>query len=340
MSSDLFCYFIHADFDQKMDMQVDIDDTLQDDWKELHSSHVVTKFDDLGDALLHALDEILCGSSNYRPLIPASPSLHVNRSVVLTILEDRMYWIVLSCTWNTFTLENMGVSHFHLYKHQKYTDRDTAEFIKDSLEPSLREALTQFTASNLYAEVEHIKIIVKQLQGYKQSGLKPKSAGALTGCTVTAMTLLCDEAAGCNSRLARVHDKQGWSYVRTLLPSQCKLQIERSTGKHTNAILAFLEWSKEHLSHFVKNRPLRMNSTEKLLVFRALISMASDNASQQMEMLRLSHTVIALFQLDLFSNPETQRILADLFLIGLNKNGKYVSAVAPSYRKSSLKSRK
>ena len=58
---------------------------------------MVTKFDDLGNALLHALDEILCGSSNYRPLIPATPTLHVNRSVILTILPDHIYWLVLQC---------------------------------------------------------------------------------------------------------------------------------------------------------------------------------------------------------------------------------------------------
>ena len=111
MSSAIFRYFVHADFAQKMDLQVDITETLQQHWKELESSQTVRKFDDLSDALLHGLNEILCGSSNYRPLIPASPSLHVNRSVVITVMSDHMYWIVLQCTWNVFTLENMGVSY-------------------------------------------------------------------------------------------------------------------------------------------------------------------------------------------------------------------------------------
>jgi len=72
--------------------------------------------------LLDALDESLCSSSNYRPLITASPTLH---------------------------------------------------FIKDNLNTSLSEALTQFTASKLYAEVEVIKVtVVKQLQAYKQLRLK------------------------------------------------------------------------------------------------------------------------------------------------------------------------
>ena len=114
MSSSIFRYFIHADFDQKMELQVDMSDTLKGHWKELYSSRTVTKFDDLCDALPHALDEILCGSSNYRPLIPASPALNVNRSVILAVLPDKIYWVVLQCTWNAFTLENMGVSASHL----------------------------------------------------------------------------------------------------------------------------------------------------------------------------------------------------------------------------------
>ena len=156
----------------------------------------------------------------------------------------------------------MGVSDSHLTRNLKYTGRYTAEFIKDSLLPSLRDALTQFGASNLYAEVEHIKIIVKQLQGYNQVRLDRKAAGALTECTVTAMEILCDESAGANSRLSVEHGKHGWYYIRTLLPSERKLHLLRSTGKHTNAILAFLEWSKEHLPQFVKHRLLHMDISE------------------------------------------------------------------------------
>ena len=82
-------------------------DILPRHWKELDSSRMVTKFDNLGNALLHALDEILCGSSNYRPLIPASTALHDNCSVILTILPDHIHWLVLHCTWNAFTVQNM-----------------------------------------------------------------------------------------------------------------------------------------------------------------------------------------------------------------------------------------
>ena len=83
MSSAIFRYFMHADITQQADLQVDISKALQLQWKDLEARKLVKKIDDLGDALLDALNEILCGSSNYRPLIPSHPSLHVNRSVVV-----------------------------------------------------------------------------------------------------------------------------------------------------------------------------------------------------------------------------------------------------------------
>jgi len=57
----------------------------------------------------------------------------------------------------------------------------------------------------LYAEVEVIKVIVKQVQAYKQLGLKGAAAGALMQCTVTSMMILSDETAGINSRLSQVY---------------------------------------------------------------------------------------------------------------------------------------
>lgn len=65
--------------------------------------------DNLGDALLHVLNEIVCGTSNYRPLVTSKPSLHANLPVVVTVLSDKVYWVVLQCTWNLSTLENVGV---------------------------------------------------------------------------------------------------------------------------------------------------------------------------------------------------------------------------------------
>ena len=112
-----------------------------------------------------------------------------------------------------------------------------------------------FSGSNVYDAVDHIKVIVKQLRGYLWQGLSNKAAGALTRASLQVMKKLCDEAAGENSRLSVRNTKsEGWSYVR-LLSSGQKLQVIRSTGNNTNAILAFLEWAKEHIPNFVKKKP-------------------------------------------------------------------------------------
>jgi hypothetical protein len=82
MSSAIFQYIIKADAEQQEELGMDVNDHLQRVWQQRISGKQITKFDDLGDAFLHAVDELLCGTSSYRPLIPSTPSLHVNRSVV------------------------------------------------------------------------------------------------------------------------------------------------------------------------------------------------------------------------------------------------------------------
>jgi len=48
------------------------------------------------------------------------------------------------------------------------------------LDANLRQAIMQFSASDLYCSVEHIKIIVKQLTGCSRDNFSNKAAGALT----------------------------------------------------------------------------------------------------------------------------------------------------------------
>ena len=116
-------------------------------------------------------------------------------------------------------------------------------------------------------------------------------------------------------------------------------QVIRSTGKHTNAISAFLEWANEHMCHFVKNRPLHFSREEKLMFFKALRDLCSYSMqSHQMERLHISNQVVSLLVTD--SYPlETQKILSDLILVGLNKNGQYVNALATNYRLATPRSK-
>jgi len=335
MSGDIFKYFMHASLEQQVDLQVNVDEAVQLQWRDLEAKRTVRKFDDIGDALLHALNKLLCGCSNYRPLVPSTPSLHVNRSVVLTVLPNKIYWVVLQCTWNVFTLENISVFDSHLPKNQTYASRDTVDLITSHMDASLRQALVELNATDLYSEVEHIKIIVKQLQGYAQHSLSNKAAGALTSSTVEAMKRICDAAAGSDGHLCdRTTKQEGWLYIRTLQSGK-KLQIIRSTGKHTNSILAFLEWAKENIPDYVKNRHLHMHEADKLKFFRELESLSSlETDCHQMGMLRISDHVVRLLRSKRFCDVLTRSILADLVLIGLNKNGQYVSALASTYRKN------
>jgi len=141
MSSDIFKYFMHASLEQQVDLQVNINEAVQLRWRDMDAKGIVRKFDNLGDALLHALNEILCGSSNYRPLVPSSPSLHVNRSVVLTLMERKIYWIVLQCTWNIFTIENIAVSESYLPENQTYSSCETVDIIVSHLDALLRKGI-------------------------------------------------------------------------------------------------------------------------------------------------------------------------------------------------------
>ena len=104
MSAAVFQYFINSTREQQVNMQIDVSERVQLHWRQQVSEGLIRKFDDLGDALLHALDEVLCGSSNYRPLVPSTPSLRINRSVVLSVKPSNVYWAVIQCTWNVFTL--------------------------------------------------------------------------------------------------------------------------------------------------------------------------------------------------------------------------------------------
>jgi len=335
MSGEIFKYFMHASLEQQVDLRVNVNEAVQLHWRDMEAKWTVRKFDDVGDALLHALNEILCGSSNYRPLVPSTPSLHVNRSVVLTVLPSKIYWVVLQCTWNVFTLESIGVSDSHFPKNQTYASRDTVDLITSHLDASLRQALVELNATDLYTGVEHIKIIVKQLRGYAQHSLSNKAAGALTSSTLEAMKRICEAAAGSNGHLCdRTTKQEGWMYIRNLQSGK-KLQIMRSTGKHTNSILSFLEWAKENIPDYVKHRPLHMHEIDKLKFFMALESLSSlETDCHQMEMLRISDHVVRLLRSKHFCDDLTRNILSDLILIGLNKNGQYVSALASTYRKN------
>jgi len=84
MSSDVFRYIIEADEDQMKDMKLTAKKDMREYWCAQITSNPKLKLDDAGDALLHALDELLCGNTNFKQLVPTCPSVHGNRTLAIS----------------------------------------------------------------------------------------------------------------------------------------------------------------------------------------------------------------------------------------------------------------
>jgi len=117
-----------------------------------------------------------------------------------------------------------------------------------------------------------------------------------------------------------------------------KFQVVPSTGKHMNAVLSCLSWTKQNLVDFVEKRREMLNEAEKTMFFRAVLTLAR-SAERSMEMLQLYDTAITRLR----SNHLTHQMcndkafacnIADLVLISISKNQHHVKAVAANSRKS------
>jgi hypothetical protein len=339
MSAAIFQYFIEASPAQQVAMQVEIDGDTQIYWRNRKD---VTKFDDLGDALLHALDATLCQSSKYRQLIPASPTLHKNRTVAVVVLPEKAFWVTMECVWNKFVIEDLGLFSTNVRK-LTFSREQTIEAITRVLPPRLRKALCEFDSSvECLSRTCHIKIIVKQLKSYGTVGVSAKAAGALTNSTVKAMTNICDVALP-NSTLSVMNNKKsGWSYGRTCKESGKKIEVLRSSGKHLNAILSCLQWMKSNLADFVRDRPLRIGGEGRVKFFRALREVAissleagdEDGTVVKLESIHLSQHVLQKIRFEEGQSSEASRkTFADLILIALDANQQYISAVSANSRR-------
>ena len=87
ISSDVFRYIMEADESQMKQMKLNVEQDVQNYWCTQIALHPKMKLDDAGDALLHALDELLCGSINFKQLVPAALSVHVNRTVTVAVFQ-------------------------------------------------------------------------------------------------------------------------------------------------------------------------------------------------------------------------------------------------------------
>jgi len=331
MSADIFRYIIYADSAKEENLQIAVDGQVRDFWMSRLKWNARTKLDDVGDALLHALNEILCGGSNYKQLVPDNTSLHCNRTVVLAVEKDTTYWVVLHCTWNMFVLEDFGLYPSDV-EERLYSDPRTATFIKKCLIDKLGTALTDTTGADVYHKVDHIKIVVKQLKGFKK--FTHGMAGKLTDAAASAAKQICEDAAGKNNQLSERHDKIiGATYIQTDLTNGHKFQMVRSAAKHTNAMLSCLRWMNDNARDFVTKRTYSLNQPEKLKFFYALQDVACSPCNR-LEMLEVSQQVKNKMIPDAWDMEDASKcLLADLILIGMNKNQSHVQSVAKNYRR-------
>jgi len=341
MSSKVFRYIMEANDEQLQQMKLAVDSRVQQYWQAKLMSDASVKLDDVGDALLHALDELLCGSTNFKQLLPAAPSVHMNRTVALVVFPDTTFWTVLTCRWNTFILENLGCFSSHL-RGRYYKDDSTVEAIKRNITDcdELWAALSDFEGSpSSYDAVDHIKVVIKQLTGHTALALTNKEAGALTDSTTKAVKLMCKSIMGVNSKEFQRQDRVlGSVYSRTSnFDRERKFQVVNSTGKHTNAVVPFLSWMKENIRAFVDERREFLNECEKNKFFCAILDNVHSTANS-LGPLQLSDAVSAklcsqevarLMQID----STFGRNIADIVLIGVSKNQQNVKAIAANSRK-------
>jgi hypothetical protein len=103
--------------------------------------------------------------------------------------------------------------------------------IKTSLNTNLGVALSNMEGGGQYRRVDFIKIVEKQLQGYKEFTNQP--SGSLTQAATEACKEICTEFVGHNNQLVDKFDKvTGMTYVQTNKETGQKFQVIRSAGTH------------------------------------------------------------------------------------------------------------
>ena len=334
MSSAVFRYFMNATNVQQAAMQVEVSPDVQQLW---NNCTTVRKFDDLGDALLHALDEILCSGSNYRQLLPPITALEANRTVVVLVLPDKICWTTTECLHNQITIQDFGVRDLDLDRGN-YSDDRTVNTIHASLPENLYFALNKFESHYcVLNSTKYIKVVVKQLKQNTAQKLSGKAAGALTNATVKAMTTTCDRLLPSGTLRVENNKQAGWSYSRKCDSSGQQFVVMRSSGKQLNAILSCPQYMKSNMPNFVRDRPLRISKDDMASFFEALRQIAlttTDFNSAHLESIRLSSRVIERLKFfEGMSSSFVKNILADLILIALNNNQQYIRGISDNYRR-------
>lgn len=316
----------------------EVNEVVIEGWRLILEADTGFKLDDLGDAFLHAIGDLVCGSSNYRQLSPAtSVVLYNNRTVAVSIFPHETYWAVVLCKWNCFLVEDLGMFNVKIEGTPLFSSPGTKHVIKDELLScrELADALTSFQGAEKFTAVDHIKVVVKQQTAHKARDLHTRvKAGGLTNSAVQAMQLICDDTMGDQSKLTHRKDKlSGNTYLR--VHSGKKFQVVRSTGKHTNALLSVISFSQQHLPDYVVKRRLALRENEKWIFYKELKDRSLKDAAG-IESIQLSDVAKRKMASKewAFCDKDNCRNYSDLILVALNKNMQRVKAVAANYRKA------
>ena len=241
--------------------------------------------------------------------------------------------MVVHCTWNIFTVEDVGC-YKTVLNSRHYNSTQTVMDIKGSLLDNVHGALTDMDGGAVYRAVDVIKMVVKQLKHFP--GFKGEHAGALTQATVTALHQICDEYAGPNSTLSERKDRIiGSVYVRTNVGTSQKFQVVSSAGKLTNAILSCFNWMSENAKSFVEKRTFSVDEGTKLCFFNALCTLAR-SADERLELIQLADSLKQKLRDGFYAN-DVKKMLGYLILIGISKNEKHVKAISANYRRAAVR---
>ena len=134
MSRDVFRYIIEATDQQLDQMQLSVDDEVQQYWRRKPASNIVAKTGRRGrrSSARTRRPSNLRGSTNFKQLVPAAPSVSVNTTAPLAVFPDITYWIVINCQCNAFLCENFGWFRSRS-RSLYYKDPWTAERIKKNM---------------------------------------------------------------------------------------------------------------------------------------------------------------------------------------------------------------
>ena len=158
MSAAIFRYLMNADDDKQKSMGVSIVREVQELWLDRMERNPKVKLDDVGDATLHALQDILCGGSNYRQLVPSNVTLHCNRTVVIAVCPNYTYWSAIYCTWNMFTVENNCDSLDIMIFHVKNNNINILLHVRLFMKPTVSSLTVRNVSNNRIYGMESMPV--------------------------------------------------------------------------------------------------------------------------------------------------------------------------------------